>query len=161
MAKAGVAADRDAAPRLRRPTALAAVLGRAAAPAFGQRGFGATQVITQWAAIVGPDLAALACPLMVRFPRQRNDGATLTVRVAHGPAATTVQMKSPVILDRVNRFFGYAAVARLAVEQGPVPAPARPAAVRAEPHEAATVGSPSVETALRRLGDAVGRRSGQ
>jgi hypothetical protein len=154
--------------RLRRPTPLAAVLARAAAPALGKRGFSATQVIAHWPAIVGTELAALACPLMVRFPRLRNDGATLTVRVAHGPAAMTVQMKSPVILDRVNRFFGYAAVARLQVEQGPVPQPVPqpvpgPATGPADTERAAaaTVGSPTVEAALRRLGDAVGRRSRQ
>lgn len=165
MAKAGAAskydASRPAAPRIGRPTALAALVGRAAAPALGKRGLSATQVIEHWPAIVGAELAALACPLLVRFPRQRNDGATLTVRVAHGPAATTIHLKAPVILDRVNRFFGYAAVGRLQVEQGPLP-PARPAApARPSGADAATMGSPSVEAALRRLGDAIGRRSGQ
>jgi hypothetical protein len=34
----------------------------------------------------------------------------------------------PEIMDRVNRFFGYPAVARIAIRQGEVPRPPRPVA---------------------------------
>jgi hypothetical protein len=49
---------------------------------------------------------------------------TVTVRGAH---AAMMQHIAPEIVERVNRFFGYAAVARLSLKQGRVAErPARP-----------------------------------
>ena len=61
----------------------------------------------------------MSAPESLRFPvGQKRDG-TLTLTV-HGAHAVTMQHVLPEIVERVNRFFGYAAVARVAIRQGQV-----------------------------------------
>ena len=119
--------------------ALAASLPAIAGKALGRRGFGEAGIITDWAAIVGPALAAQSLPLKLSFPRgQRNDGVLL-VRVA-GPLAIELQHLAPLVLERVNTYLGYRAVGQLKLRQGVVPpaaaaepeAPALPEAALAE-----------------------------
>src|SRR5262249_14078163 len=62
-------------------------------------------------------------PLKINWPRasgeQAPEPATLVLRV-EGPAALEVQHLSAVILDRVNRFFGWQAIGRIALRQAPL-----------------------------------------
>lgn len=96
-------------------------LMRARIRAAGEaRGFAVSRLLTQWAEVVGEDIAALCRPVKVGYGRQRDAadalGATLTV-LAHGSAAPLVQMRLPVIRDRVNACYGYHAIARVQVTQ--------------------------------------------
>ena len=145
--------------------ALAALLPKLAEPAMRKRGFTEAALITRWADIVGPALAGDAVPDRLAFPRGRNSGATLHVRVA-GSAAVELQHLAPQIIERINTFFGYAAVSRLALVQGPVtPPPARaeveaPAPVPSEraaaiDREAADIADPDLRAAVAALGRAV------
>jgi hypothetical protein len=111
----------------RGPIRLGALSARAAKPALGKRGFGAAEILTHWPDIVGADLATFACPIELKFPRGRNAGATLHLRIASGAAATLLQLKTPTILSRVNGFLGYEAVSAIQVAQGPLPRVARKA----------------------------------
>lgn len=110
--------------RNRGPRALAALLPQLAEPALRKRGFTHAALLTRWPDIVGESLAADAAPDRLAFPRGQNSGAVLHVRVA-GPAAVELQHLAPQIVERINTFFGYAAVARLALVQGPVEPPPR------------------------------------
>lgn len=88
------------------------------------RGFIKAEIVTRWDTVVGEDLATITRPVALRFPRGKRTGATLVVRAA--PAtATVLQHRAPTVVERVNVYFGYGAVARLSIEQGPLPA--RPA----------------------------------
>jgi len=144
--------------------AIAAEVPRIAAPVLGKRGFAEGQLVAQWPDIVGADLASRAAPDKLSFPRgDRRDG-TLRLRVVSG-AATEVQHRSPRILERINAFFGYRAVARLALVQGPPmrPAPAGPPPPRplapperqALDRRLAAIEDPALREALRALGEAV------
>ena len=116
------AKDQPDAPRLARgPVNIANLAARAAKPALGKRGFAAAEILTHWDTIVGPELAAFACPIEIKFPRGKNAGATLHLRIASGAAATLLHLKTPTILARVNGFLGYGAVAAIQVAQGPLP----------------------------------------
>ncbi len=108
------------------------------AAAFRRFGFVQSSIVSRWAEIVGDRYARVSSPESIRFPHgQRADGMlTLTVEGAHG---TMMQHIAPEIIDRVNRFFGYTAVAKIAFRQGDVrrdaPRPrkaAEPAPVPAE-----------------------------
>ena len=104
---------------------LAALTAKAARIAFARKGFGAAEILTRWAAIVGPTVAAHAVPERLMFPPgQRVDG-TLHVTVAPGGFATELQHLEPLVLERINGFFGYRAVARLRLHQRPLPLPPR------------------------------------
>jgi hypothetical protein len=101
--------------------ALAADLPHIVKPVLGKRGFVEGQLVAQWAEIVGSELARRILPEKLTFPGvQRRDG-TLRLRVAPG-FALEVQHREPQILERLNAFFGYRALARLALVQGPLPA---------------------------------------
>jgi hypothetical protein len=89
--------------------------------AFKRYGFVQSGIVTRWAEIVGPKYAGVSSPESIRFPRgQKTDGVlTVTVSGAHAPM---MQHIVPEIIERVNRFFGYGAVARLVLKQGRVAA---------------------------------------
>jgi hypothetical protein len=78
-----------------------------------------------------------------------------------GARAIDVQYKARQIIERINAYFGYAAIAELRILQAPVEArlpPARPAARPAsEPltHEVAHIADPGLRGALARLGAGV------
>jgi len=145
--------------------ALASEIAKVAAPSLGKRGFAAAQLITDWAAIVGPAWADKLSPDRLSFPMgERRDG-TLRVRVASG-LGPEVQHGAPLLLERINSFFGYRAVARLALVQGPptrlprpvrrAPAPLAPAERQALDRRLAVIEDPALRAALRRLGEAIG-----
>jgi hypothetical protein len=144
--------------------ALAAEVPRLAAPVLGKRGLGEAQLIAQWSAIVGADLAEKLSPDRLSFPRgERRDG-TLRLRVAPG-WALEVQHREPQLVERINAFFGYRAIAKLTLIQAPPTATGRPARPTPRPlapserqaldHRLEDIEDPALRDALRRLGAAV------
>jgi hypothetical protein len=95
-------------------------IGRAA---FRRFGFVQSSVVTRWPEIVGPRHAQVCSPESIRFPPgEKSDGILqLVVLPAHAPL---IQHVIPEIMERVNRFFGYKAVARVKLRQGAVKPPA-------------------------------------
>lgn len=89
--------------------------------AFKRYGFVQSGIVTRWTEIVGPKYAGVSSPESIRFPRGKRADGVLTVTVS-GAHAAMMQHIVPEIVERVNRFFGYAAVARLVLKQGRVAA---------------------------------------
>jgi hypothetical protein len=150
------------------PVNVGTFTSRLTRPALGKRGFAGAEILSHWATIVGPELSAFAVPLEVKYPRGRNGGATLHLRVSHGAAATMLQMRLPVIIARINRFFGYEAVAQIQAAQGPLPPrprapappqPLPPAALAKVEGQVAGVTSEPLRAALMKLGKALQQRS--
>jgi hypothetical protein len=89
---------------------------------------------------------------------------TLVVDGAHAPM---MQHVAPAIVERVNRFFGYTAVARLAIRQGaaPKPVPRRaPPSLKPVPIELGdslrAIGDPELRACLAALGGALAATEG-
>ncbi|MGE0666660.1 MAG: DUF721 domain-containing protein [Sphingomonadales bacterium] len=97
-------------------------------PALRRQGFAQNEIVTRWRDVVGPLLAARSMPERLRFPQGERIDGTLFIRV-ESSFALEFQHLTPQILERVNTFYGYRAVARMVMKQGPVP---RPAATRSE-----------------------------
>src|SRR6202034_627125 len=97
--------------------------------AYAKQGFAGRELVTRWAEIIGQEQSAHCEPLKLQWPRpvegQAQEPATLVLRV-EGPMALEIQHASDVILERVNRFFGWSAVGRLALRQGPLSRRERP-----------------------------------
>jgi hypothetical protein len=154
-----------------RPTSakpLSVLLSDVFSDAFAKQGFAARELVTRWAEIAGPEIAAYSEPMKMQWPRpvegQPQEPATLVLRV-EGPMALEIQHSSDVILQRVNRFFGWSAVGRLALRQAPLSRrerskPARapdPAAVAKIAETLSAVEDEELRVALARLGASIKR----
>lgn len=93
--------------------------------AFRKFGFVQSSIVSRWAEIVGEHYAEVSAPESLRFPPGTRTDGVLTL-VAAGAHAPMLQHIVPEIVERVNRFFGYRAVARVAIRQGPVEPRVRP-----------------------------------
>ena len=158
------------------PRPLSEFLGATLSDSLKTQGFASTEIIARWADIVGTEIAAHSEPMKITWPRANTTGdmddgvpepATLVLRV-EGPAALEIQHLSAVILERVNRFFGWQAIGRIALLQVPPsgaphtpPTPPPPL----DPEVAARIAAslPAIEDedlrqALARLGAAIKRK---
>jgi hypothetical protein len=143
---------------------LNTLVRRLTRPLFGKRGFADGRIVADWAEIVGPLLARSSLPLRIAYvPGARTDG-TLYLKVAPGGLATELQHIEPVLIERINGHFGYKAVARLRLVQGPLPpppsAPQEPAPLDAEAEARLgraleNVREPALRERLESLGRAV------
>lgn len=93
------------------------MLPRVGRQSFRRFGFVEASVVARWPDVVGPELARITNPESIRFPQGKRSGGTLTLAVS-GARAPLVQHAEPNILEKVNRFFGYGAVSRVAIRQG-------------------------------------------
>lgn len=154
--------------RAKGPRAIGAETARATGAIRRKRGFFEASVLSDWTAIVGDDLSGQCVPLrLVRGPE--GEGGTLHVRVT-GPLALELQHLEPQVVERINAFYGFRAIAALRLHQGPIAAPKKPRRdppptpapgdIAALEDQLAAVEDPELRAALRKLGESViARRS--
>lgn len=125
--------------------AIADLMPQIGRTAFRRFGFVQSSVVTRWPEIVGETHARVCAPEAIRFPPgEKSDGILqLVVVPAHAPL---IQHVIPEIMDRVNRFFGYAAVSRVKIRQGVVKPPSA---------ERRAVAPPSLKPIPMELGDSL------
>lgn len=119
VTKTGVRSRKAAAEpqRARRMRAVSELLPAVGGAAFRRFGFVQSSIVSRWREIVGARYAAVSAPESIRFPPGKKSGGTLTL-VVEGAHAPMLQHVAPTIQERVNQFFGYEAVARIAIRQG-------------------------------------------
>ena len=109
-----------------RPRAAGELVGGIGEQSFRRFGFVQGSIVSRWSEIVGERYAKVSSPESIRFPAGKRAGGVLTLLV-EGAHAPLIQHLTPMIVDRVNRFFGYSAINRIVFRQGkPVAPPARP-----------------------------------
>jgi hypothetical protein len=106
-------------PRTGGPRAIADLMPDIGNAAFRKFGFIQSSIVTRWAEIAGPKHAALSTPESIRFPHGKKSDGTLHLVVVSGHAPI-LQHVVPDLIARVNRFFGYQAVAKITMRQGEV-----------------------------------------
>ena len=121
----------DDAPRRGHARAAGDLVGDIGGMALKKFGFIQASVVSRWKEIVGERYGQVSLPESIRFPAGRKSGGTLTLLV-EGAHAPLIQHLGPMIIERVNRFFGYEAVAKVVFRQGRLPA-AAPRRPRAKP----------------------------
>lgn len=156
------------------PKRLADLIDPCVEATLRRKGFVSTDLIANWAEIVGPRFARRTQALEIRWPRPRasaapdapQEAATLVVRV-EGALALEFDYARASVIERINAHFGWRCISRLALSQGPVEVPADMRPIPAPPAMAldtATVarldamvppGDDALTGALRRLGAAV------
>jgi hypothetical protein len=146
---------------------LSELLGKTLGDAFARQGFASTELVTRWTDIVGPEIATHSQPEKIQWPRpvdgQTAEPGTLVLRV-EGPTAIEIQHLSAVILERVNRFFGWQAIRDLRLRQAPLrrarpgpPAGPDPARMAALARQMSEIDDEKLRQALARLGAAIKR----
>ncbi len=136
-----------------------------AKPAFEKYGFSSSEILTNWAAYAGADIASYTAPERLKWPRAdmteksgsqssngAKSGATLVLRVG-GARALELQHKLPQLLERVNSAFGYRAVTTIRILQAPLPEKPISRVVSQPPpprhqHKVAHVSDPRLREAL-------------
>ena len=95
---------------------------------FGQKGFVSIDLITHWKDIIGSDLAQGVIPMKLTFPQNKRTQGTLHVRTASGAFALLFEHQKMRVIERVNTYFGYPAIAQISQTQGAIklkPTPAQ------------------------------------
>lgn len=114
--------------------AVGSFVPKLAGKAFEKYGFHSAEIMTAWPRVAGAEIAGFTQPERIKWPRGTADvdgtgasgGATLVLRVE--PArALDVEYRSAEIIDRINRYFGYRAIASLRLVQAPLLTDAAPA----------------------------------
>jgi hypothetical protein len=153
-------------PRRRGQRAVADLLPDIGAAAFKRFGFVQSAVVSRWAEIVGARYAEVSAPESIRFPTGKKSDGTLTLSVT-GAHAPMMQHVAPAIMERVNQFFGYPAVARIVIRQGAIAAPrtrAAPPSLRPVPVELGdslrNIADPELRECLTALAGAVAASNG-
>ncbi|MBT5498639.1 MAG: DUF721 domain-containing protein, partial [Alphaproteobacteria bacterium] len=127
----------------------------------------AAEIVTRWAEIAGEEMAAGSAPDHLSFPKGARQGGTLYIS-ASGSVALQIQHQEPSILQRINTYFGYSAIARLSISQTsfkskpvktdtpaiPDPGPDQIARIESE---TSVISEPDLRQALHKLGEAVER----
>ena len=116
-------------PRSCRARSAGDLIGSIGDPSFRRFGFVQGSIVSRWAEIVGERYAKVSSPESIRFPTGKKAAGVLTLLV-DGAHAPLIQHLTPMIVERVNRFFGYAAIDRVVFRQGKpaaaAPKPERP-----------------------------------
>ena len=110
-------------PRSCRARAAGDLVGDIGGVSFRRFGFIQSSIVSRWGEIVGERYGRVSSPESIKFPTGRKGGGVLTLLV-DGAHAPLIQHLTPMIVERVNRFFGYAAIDRIVFRQGKPPAPA-------------------------------------
>jgi hypothetical protein len=145
-------------------------------PAFGlmkdavrsageSRGFAVARLLTHWAEVAGEEMARKTRPVKIGYGKG-GMGATLTLLVKP-TEAPMVQMALPVLKERVNAVYGYAAISHIHLTQtapigfaegqaefvaAPKPLSAPDPVLRAKAGEAADgIADPALRSALEQL----------
>ncbi len=149
-----------------RTRVIADLVGDVGAVAFRRFGFTHSALIERWPEIVGETYARHCRPLRLRFARGTKEGGTLAI-AATGALAPMLRHVEPQLIERANRILGYAAVARISIEQGAaaMAAPPPPPPLPGPLPESATsslkaIADPELRATLQSLAEALATSSG-
>lgn len=160
----------SAPPKKKRVTrTLAELVPGAMGDALAAQGFANGEILLRWPDIAGPELAERSEPIRLQWPRgaktetREREPAVLHVQV-ESAFALELQMQGQVIIERINRYFGWRCVGAIKPKQGPVgrrkpaPVPVKPLNPEDEARIAkltSGVEDSRLAEALQRLGRAV------
>ena len=120
-----------------RPNAkpVAELIGEAIDPIVRKRGLAKAEMLSWWPDIVGPAYAGRTFPERIRWPR--DGGAAVLVIRCDPSLALQLSYEADRIRERLNGYFGYAAVGAVKIVQQRIGRAPEPEAVEIGPDEEA------------------------
>lgn len=91
--------------------------------ALGTAGQSFAQLISHWPQVVGPEMAQKCLPTAMNFPKGKNANATLHL-ATNSANALELSYQIPLLLERVNSFLGYKAIAQIRLDHTQLPSSA-------------------------------------
>lgn len=86
---------------------------------LGRKGMVAADMLAMWEQIVGAETAAYTFPEKLEFPHGQRSGGVLRLKVPGGAFALEVRHRERFVVEKINSYFGYNAVAGLKIVQDP------------------------------------------
>lgn len=86
-------------------------------PIYQRQGFIRSTIILEWKLIVGTQFAQFCQPEKITFPLEKRTGGRLILKTTSS-FAPELQFQEPIIIDRINKYFGYRAVDKLIIRHG-------------------------------------------
>ncbi len=95
---------------------IAKLLPKLVKTTFEKKGFIQAAILLEWPQIVGSEMSEKCIPEKLVFPRgKKGEGVLhLNVQVSSG---LLIEYGAPLIIDKINSYFGYQAVTRLKIKQ--------------------------------------------
>ena len=124
-----------------------------------KNGFNLSSIVDNWTKIVGNEISNKCYPINIKTQANSKD-INLILNVLHGKEID-IEYNKKNIIDKINTYFGYGAVGRIQIVQGPVPeqqppdkgpAPIPEGARRKLDQRLAFVSDPDLKAALSALG---------
>ncbi len=84
---------------------------------LGNKGMAEIDILANWLAIAGEDLAQNSLPQKIEFKSRTRNQGTLYLLTVSGAFALEIQHKIPLLLEKINTFFGYQAVSKIKIIQ--------------------------------------------
>jgi len=157
--------------RRRGPRPVADLISTVLEPVMQRRAGMTMQLIMAWEDIVGPAHAGHTRPEKLEWPKAYGDDDAFrpaTLKMAcDGASAIYVQHEVGQIIDRINTFFGFAAVDRIRIVQKPVQVRKKPKRKKPRPLDAGekqhleeilqSVEDEALRKSLKKMGEGVFR----
>ncbi len=87
-------------------------------PVLGKHGFANADIIENWSALVGEELARGIMPDHLHFDRRDRKNGVLYVKSVGGAFAMLLEHQKTRVIEKINTFFGYPAVGSIKIIQG-------------------------------------------
>lgn len=84
---------------------------------LGRKGMVGFDILVNWEKIVGPELASYCFPEKIEFKNNQRSNGVLLLSVPAGAFALELKHREKYVLEKINTFLGYAAVASLRIVQ--------------------------------------------
>lgn len=147
---------------------IRSLVHRLTTPICQKNGFVTAGILLDWSKILGSAFQEFCVAERVSFPPNKRSMGTLYVRTP-SHMATEISYLEPTILEKINEYYGYQAISRLIIRQGPLNkavgssvknSPPLTSLKQAEIEDAiAGVEDKEIKNALRQLGEGIVKKA--
>lgn len=103
---------------VRSPQPISKLIPKLIKPIIQQKGGATAGLLSKWPDIIGQDLSLFTRPGKITYPKRVLGAGTLQIDV-DPRVALEVSHMTPVLLDRINTYYGYPAIKKLKINSKP------------------------------------------